>query len=1246
VAELVLGEPKLRIRKGVVAANEPQAAFLPNPPTPMGVIFHPPGTSPGFSGVINSTNVGIALNSDVSNVDGCDRLRFVIAVENLGTSPRGAFDVKLADLLPACLVNPSHLRVVNGLGAPFHCNGGQSCSNPAFFSSGITLDDTANAGALAPYSPTAGTNIAIITFDATIPCGIAPTGCCTNTAKLLNYAGANGGPNHVTANFSTPFPDTTNTFSDNARVCIQPQLAKSIVATSEPSVPGSQGTPLLIGEIVRYRMQIAVPVGVSPALSLKDTLPPGLAWMPGGCQMTFKDPALILFPPTPVFSGTNFTPTLMVNFGKVTNPSTGSNGALLVVECNALVLNSPPGLPPNNQSGNPRPNSFTTTITPLGGPPVTFTSNTVPAVIAEPAGGLVKQEIATSSPATAIYQLSYTNTGTASAFDVLIQDPLPASLVVSSSSVTVTPSSCTLQPITLNTVSVTCPVVPVGGSVKVQFSVSGVSLCTPVTNTATLTYTSLPGPHGTLLNPTGAFPPGASGAPRGERVYSSSASLVTQHCPDLGIDKSHTAIATCGQPFSYLVVVTNLGNASTAGPVMVQDNLPAGLTFVSGGGSGWSCSAAGSAVTCSNPAVIPPGTGSTLTLTVLLSCPSGVPPASITNCATVTTSPELNLGNNQACDSTSPAAAAGCVVAIAAGGSHSLAVRSDHTALAWGQNTYGKLGDGSMADHNKPVPVNGLSGVAAVAGGVDHTLALLQNGTVWAWGRNDVGMLGNGTFASSALPVQVKGLGGNGLLTNVVAIAAGGYHSLALLANGTVVSWGLNSNGQLGNGATGVSNVPVQVTGLNGAVAIAGGTYHSLALLSNGTVLAWGNNNEGEVGNGTITVQVVVPVAVKNPAGTGVLSGVRSIASGLEHSLALLTNGTVVTWGLNSSGQLGNGTTVNSSLPVPVSGIGGSGTLSGVAAVSGGFNHSLALLSSGGAVAWGSGSIGQLGNGSFTSSKVPVVVTGLAGATAIAAGGQHSLALLADGTVHAWGYDGNGQLGDGVTGIAENVPVKVLTPCLQCTPPPSGMKGWWPLDELSGTTAADIVGGFNGSYVGTPVPVPSGEVGPALLANSTNHVQVPWTSGFPFDFHGGDFTIDAWVLYKSGGSGTGELWVVDRGFSFHFAANPFTFSPPHLAYACGIAFWPNPIPFDTWTHIAVTVTPGTPGGLKQYVNGQLVGQKNTCAYNISFPNVPLGIAGGMGSDFNEVDEVEIFSRVLTDAEILAIYKAGSAGKCK
>ena len=161
--------------------------------------------------------------------------------------------------------------------------------------------------------------------------------------------------------------------------------------------------------------------------------------------------------------------------------------------------------------------------------------------------------------------------------------------------------------------------------------------------------------------------------------------------------------------------------------------------------------------------------------------------------------------------------------AIAGGFSHSLALKSSGTVWTWGDNQYGELGNGSNTSSNVPVEVNSLSKVVAISGGGAHSLALLSVGTVWAWGDNQYGELGNGSNVNSNVPVRVSNL------TGVVAIAGGGYQpgmgdtSLALKSDGTVRAWGDNQYGELGNGSTVNSNVPVQVAGLSGVVAIAGG---------------------------------------------------------------------------------------------------------------------------------------------------------------------------------------------------------------------------------------------------------------------------------------------------------------------------------------------------------------------------------------------------------------------------------------
>jgi alpha-tubulin suppressor-like RCC1 family protein len=333
-------------------------------------------------------------------------------------------------------------------------------------------------------------------------------------------------------------------------------------------------------------------------------------------------------------------------------------------------------------------------------------------------------------------------------------------------------------------------------------------------------------------------------------------------------------------------------------------------------------------------------------------------------------------------------------------------------AVSWGDNVYRQLGDGFKETFSdQPVPVTGLKFVTAVAAGGRHSLALLADGTVDAWGANGRGQLGNGGTTESSVPVAVQGLSG------VTAIAAGGSHNLALLANGTVVAWGDNEAGQLGIGSA-VEQVqaPVAVKGLTGVKAISAGMNFSLALLTNGTVMAWGNNESGQLGTGKFTPSNV-PVAVK------ALTGVSAIAAGGEFSLALLTNGTVQAWGDNGRAQLGNAKLEESysKVAVPVE------TLASVTAIAAGLDHGLALRSGGTVMAWGDDASGELGNGTIKPFSVtPVAVSGLSGVTMISAGTQDSAALLGSGSIMTWGTNMAGVLGDGVAGGMSAVPVAVV----------------------------------------------------------------------------------------------------------------------------------------------------------------------------------------------------------------------------
>ena len=320
---------------------------------------------------------------------------------------------------------------------------------------------------------------------------------------------------------------------------------------------------------------------------------------------------------------------------------------------------------------------------------------------------------------------------------------------------------------------------------------------------------------------------------------------------------------------------------------------------------------------------------------------------------------------------------------------------------AWGDNREGQFDNGTQTSSSLPVSLDGVmsSGVTAIATGCYHNLALKADGSVWAWGWNQGGQLGDGTWSNRNSPVAVMGAA-----SGVTAIAAGYEHSLALKADGSVWAWGWNNRyHQLGDG-TGINrNSPVAVMS-SGVTAIAANGGHSLALKVDGSVWAWGRNGEGQLGNGTWSHQNS-PVAV-----TGAMSsGVTAIAAGVYHSLALKSDGSVWAWGENNGGQLGDGTSINRNSPVAVTGA----MSSGVTAISAGNGYSLALKSDGTVWAWGVNYYGQLGNGTTFDSYVPIQVDLLHNIIAIEAGSFSAYALSADGSLWAWGDHKYGQLGLG-----------------------------------------------------------------------------------------------------------------------------------------------------------------------------------------------------------------------------------------
>jgi len=356
---------------------------------------------------------------------------------------------------------------------------------------------------------------------------------------------------------------------------------------------------------------------------------------------------------------------------------------------------------------------------------------------------------------------------------------------------------------------------------------------------------------------------------------------------------------------------------------------------------------------------------------------------------------------------------------ISAGSLYSMALLSDGTLWGWGYNGSGQLGDGTNT--TSPFPARTIIPVGMtfsyVAGGWLHTAALASDGTVWTWGWNNEGELGDGTNTNSNIPAQVNIPGG----VTVTAISAGlASHTVALASDGTAWAWGYNSRGQLGDGTDANSNIPVQVNLPGGIIftAFATGLYHTLALTDDGALWAWGFNSYGQLGDGTDT-DSYIPLQVNLPAGVTV----TAIAAGMNYSLALADDGTVWAWGENYYGELGDGTTDHSGIPVQVQ-IPAGEIITSIAA---GTYHALALSDSGILWAWGNNEYGQLGNGATAHSYVPVQIDLPPGVNlaAVTAGRSHTVALADDGTVLAWGRnDDYGQLGDG-TGTNSSVPVQV-----------------------------------------------------------------------------------------------------------------------------------------------------------------------------------------------------------------------------
>jgi len=294
------------------------------------------------------------------------------------------------------------------------------------------------------------------------------------------------------------------------------------------------------------------------------------------------------------------------------------------------------------------------------------------------------------------------------------------------------------------------------------------------------------------------------------------------------------------------------------------------------------------------------------------------------------------------------------------GNNHSVALKGDGTVWAWGYNKYGQLGNNTTVTTEMPTQVLGkdangfLTDIQMIASGTNHVLALKNDGTVWAWGYNNYGQLGDNTQITRYTPVQVLSEDANSPLQDIIYIAAGTNYSVAVNKKGEVWTWGQNDYGQLGDGTKTAKYTPVRVkANLSGIIKVACGIRHTVALKADGSVYTWGDNANGQLSDNTNS-QRLIPVKVLETADT-YLSDAISISASSYSTHILKSNGTVISSGLGTSGQLGNNGKVNTKLPVTAVGVGGTDTLTQIRNIKSGANTTYALRKDGTVVAWGLG---------------------------------------------------------------------------------------------------------------------------------------------------------------------------------------------------------------------------------------------------------------------------------------------------
>ena len=346
---------------------------------------------------------------------------------------------------------------------------------------------------------------------------------------------------------------------------------------------------------------------------------------------------------------------------------------------------------------------------------------------------------------------------------------------------------------------------------------------------------------------------------------------------------------------------------------------------------------------------------------------------------------------------------------VSAGREHTMVIRENGTLWAWGNNSNGRLGDGTTTDRSAPIQVGTFSNWKTITAGVDHSAGIRDDGTLWVWGNNTYAQLGDGTKTQRLSPVQI------GADTNWKEVSAGNAFTIAIKENGTLWVWGVSNNGQLGTGQNTERATPTQIGSLTTWNVISAGNAHTMAVREDGGLWVCGSNSDGQVGNNSTNISLSF-TQIRNTDKWIIIS------AGDSHSISIREDGSLWGWGLNTNGQVGNNSTTS-----PLRAPNQIGSETNWKTVSAGGSHSIAIKNDGSLYAWGNNGSGRLGDGTTTQRTSPVSIGTDKDWKAVSAGQEHTAAIKNDGTLWTWGNNSNGRLGDGTT-APQTSPVQITLP--------------------------------------------------------------------------------------------------------------------------------------------------------------------------------------------------------------------------